>query len=243
MTGSRTGTQYPGDATHETVNGTAVDVPIFGDQGDHLPFGGGGEPDPDGGNGLDDRSFDMSAKTTGLTLRNPGTTAPGAFGSARRFEVFESVTPGSGADRVDVGRTDNITRFTNSGNDTIYVGRTNDRAYGGHSHPEGSAGYVRLWRRQPSYRSGRSGRSGAHRPWQRPDSGLWRQGYSRRVRNDAFVFVGVQAFSGNAGELPVQQDVANSRTLVERGRNGDGIADFRIALTGLYTLVAADFAL
>ena len=61
--------------------------------------------------------------------------------------------------------------------------------------------------------------------------------------NDAFAFVGALAFGGTAGELRFQQDVPTNQTLIEGDQNGDGVADFRIALTGIHALTAADFAL
>ena len=61
--------------------------------------------------------------------------------------------------------------------------------------------------------------------------------------NEAFAFVGAAGFSGTAGELRFVQDLALTRTLIEGDQNGDGSADFRIALDGLHTLTALDFAL
>ena len=53
-------------------------------------------------------------------------------------------------------------------------------------------------------------------------------------------FVGDLAFSGSAPELRFA--AAGSDTRVEVDRNGDGVADFAVILTGNYTLTAADFA-
>ena len=61
--------------------------------------------------------------------------------------------------------------------------------------------------------------------------------------NDSFSFIGGVAFGGVAGQLRAVQDVAGSRTLVEGDTNGDGTADFRIALGGVFTLTSADFVL
>ncbi len=59
--------------------------------------------------------------------------------------------------------------------------------------------------------------------------------------DDPFAWMGTAAFDGHAGELRYEQ--SGSDTLVTGDLNGDGTADFMIALTGLYTLTAGDFAL
>jgi serralysin len=65
--------------------------------------------------------------------------------------------------------------------------------------------------------------------------------------NDAFRFIKAQDFHERAGELHMvrvdKSGKANDLTLVEGDINGDGKADFQIALTGLHTLTAGDFAL
>lgn len=64
--------------------------------------------------------------------------------------------------------------------------------------------------------------------------------------NDAFKFIGAAAFSGTAGELRSQviHDASGDYTVVQGDVNGDGVADFEIALVG-YTasLLASDFIL
>lgn len=59
--------------------------------------------------------------------------------------------------------------------------------------------------------------------------------------NDAFTFIGTDAFSGQAGEL--RYYVANGQTVVEGDQNGDRIADGLGILQGEHALVAADFVL
>jgi Ca2+-binding RTX toxin-like protein len=64
--------------------------------------------------------------------------------------------------------------------------------------------------------------------------------------NDAFSYVGSAVFSGVAGQLRAQviHDASGDYTLVQGDVNGDGVADFEIALVG-YTgsLTASDFIL
>ncbi len=59
--------------------------------------------------------------------------------------------------------------------------------------------------------------------------------------NQTFAFIGAGAFTGVAGQLHYAQ--AGGSTYVEGDTNGDGVADFVIALTGTINLVASDFVL
>jgi hypothetical protein len=65
--------------------------------------------------------------------------------------------------------------------------------------------------------------------------------------NDAFTFIGVAGFSQDEGQLRyVQVNNANNaldETVIEADIDGNGIADFQIALTGLVGLTASDFVL
>lgn len=65
--------------------------------------------------------------------------------------------------------------------------------------------------------------------------------------NQAFSFIAKSAFSGTAGQLHYilsnPSGTANDKTIIEGDINGDRAADFQIELTGLKTLVKADFIL
>lgn len=63
-----------------------------------------------------------------------------------------------------------------------------------------------------------------------------------RDGDQAFRFIGTQAFSGTAGELRFEV-VQKSYTMVWGDVDGDGTADLAIRLTGVHALVATDFAL
>jgi len=60
--------------------------------------------------------------------------------------------------------------------------------------------------------------------------------------NDAFTFVGTGPFAG-AGSLRFQLLAGKGITRVEGDIDGDGIADFRIDLTGQLTLTDTNFVL
>lgn len=59
--------------------------------------------------------------------------------------------------------------------------------------------------------------------------------------DDPFTFIGAAAFSHTAGEL--RAFASGADTVVQGDTNGDGVADFWIALTGAPTLVQGDFVL
>jgi Ca2+-binding RTX toxin-like protein len=59
--------------------------------------------------------------------------------------------------------------------------------------------------------------------------------------NQSFAFIGNAAFSSTAGELRYFDD--GTDTWVQADTNGDGMADFEIALTGVMVLAGADFVL
>lgn len=59
--------------------------------------------------------------------------------------------------------------------------------------------------------------------------------------DDAFDFIGKQAFSGTPGELRFRHE--NGQTFIEGDRNGDMVADFRIELDGKIQLKEMDFIL
>jgi len=69
---------------------------------------------------------------------------------------------------------------------------------------------------------------------------------SGTTTNDAFNYIGSAAFSGAAGQLRSQviHDASGDYTVVQGDVNGDGIADFEIALVGFTgTIAASDFIL
>jgi len=60
--------------------------------------------------------------------------------------------------------------------------------------------------------------------------------------NQAFLFRGATAFSGDQRQLRVQ-DLGDGRCVVQGDRTGDGVADFQILLNGISSLLGTDFFL
>jgi serralysin len=61
---------------------------------------------------------------------------------------------------------------------------------------------------------------------------------SGTAEHDEFIFVGDDAFSGNAGELRFVHDLTDG--LLEGDVNGDGTADMTIELLGVTSLTGDD---
>lgn len=61
------------------------------------------------------------------------------------------------------------------------------------------------------------------------------------ANDQAFTFVGTNAFTNTAGELRYEQ--VNGNTFVYGDTNGDGVADFAISVTGSHLLTSGDFVI
>jgi Ca2+-binding RTX toxin-like protein len=59
--------------------------------------------------------------------------------------------------------------------------------------------------------------------------------------NEAFQFIGSNAFSGVPGQLHYVLDSVHHSTLVEGDLNGDKAADFQLELSGSHYLTPSDF--
>jgi Ca2+-binding RTX toxin-like protein len=60
--------------------------------------------------------------------------------------------------------------------------------------------------------------------------------------NQAFSFIGTDAFTNRAGQLRIDTSIAG-KTMILGDTNGDGVADFAIDLAGSHSLSAGDFFL
>ncbi|MEM7505679.1 MAG: M10 family metallopeptidase C-terminal domain-containing protein [Pseudomonadota bacterium] len=61
--------------------------------------------------------------------------------------------------------------------------------------------------------------------------------------NQAFAFIGTDQFSGTAGELRYFKSAGMDATILQADRNGDGVQDWQIELSGRIDLEATDFVL
>lgn len=61
--------------------------------------------------------------------------------------------------------------------------------------------------------------------------------------NQSFTLIGSKAFSGLAGQLRIFANSTSGTTYISGDTNGDGLADFTVALSGIHTLLATDLLL
>lgn len=61
--------------------------------------------------------------------------------------------------------------------------------------------------------------------------------------DQAFIFIGTEAFTGRPGEVRYEYDAVNDRTIVEMSMNQDANAEHSFYLQGEFTLTEADFVL
>lgn len=111
---------------NDSLYGGAGNDVLSGGGGDDLIDGGTGIQDIDGGAGIDRASFDISADTAGVVLRNQAQVSLGSFGTVRRVESFVTVSLGSGADLVRLTQTQGVVLTAGGGADDIQTGSGND---------------------------------------------------------------------------------------------------------------------
>jgi Ca2+-binding RTX toxin-like protein len=223
----------------------------FGDAGDDLIFAGltGIVAEMlDGGAGidtLDTTSYDGDYEVDMVT---------GATNWGETFVNFEKIITGDGRDHVTGTDGDNSLQ-TRAGDDTLAGGGGDDSLVGGGGADllEGGAGQdtLRGGSHQDVFRF-RDGDLGATRPLADLVADF-NQAAGERIHlaaidantnvasNQAFIWIGNGAFTGAARQLHYVQQ--GGKTFIEGDTNGDGAADFAIALTGTINLVAADIVL
>ncbi|MEJ5990922.1 calcium-binding protein [Ramlibacter sp. PS3R-8] len=235
------------DTLHSSGEGS-----YFGDGGDDMVFAGLSSDLVellDGGTGIDtldttswggDYVIDMATGATNFINES--------------FVHFEKLVTGAGNDGI-TGTSGANTIQTGSGNDTLDGGGGNDSLSGGEHEDQitGGAGKDTLTggADRDVFRF-RDGDLAALRPLADVVTDFT-QASSDRIHlaavdanvnaggNQAFVWIGNGAFTGVARQLHYLQQ--GGRTFIEGDTNGDGAADFVIALTGTINLVAADIAL
>ncbi len=239
---------------NDVLFGNGGNDTLLGGDGNDVMYGGSGHDSFDGGNGVDTVSFAKStfAANVDLSLHLIMNDADSDFNES--IVNVENLTGSNSSDilRGDSGdnrlvgmKGDDMLRG-NGGNDTIQGGDGNDLITGG-------AGSDRL--------SGGNGND-TYIYTSTSDSGLtaadrdvildFLQGSDKISLtqidanttisgNQAFSFIGSNAFSHTAGEL--HQVAHGANTWIEGDVNGDGAADLQIVLKGSYTLHATDFGL
>jgi Ca2+-binding RTX toxin-like protein len=138
-----------------------------------------------------------------------------------------------------------------SGKDRLYGGSESDTLIGGRGADRLSGGTGRDFFKYDSYADSRVGAGNRDlvTDFAKGDrfDFLAIDANTKAAGNNAFSFIGASKFSNKAGQLHYRQDdhtgTSNDRTYLEADLNGNGIADFQIAVTGLVKFAAGDFIL
>ncbi len=261
--GASNDTLYGGDG-HDTLIGGNGDDSLYGEAGHDTLIGGAGSDTMVGGDGNDvyivDSSGDtvteaagegtdlvyttLASYTLGADLENLDyNSLTGNFagtGNALDNDIFG----GSGNDTLS-GLDGNDELRGESGNDSLLGGDGDDVLIGatGTDTMEGGDG-ADSFRLSTQYESGLGASADRITDFE-TGTDLIDLGFvdadTTTGGNQAFTFVGNAAFSSVAGELRYFDD--GTDTWVQADTNGDGMADFEIALTGVLTLTATDFVL
>jgi Ca2+-binding RTX toxin-like protein len=233
-----------GGAGHDTLSGgSGADHMAGGDGNDVYIVDHAGDTVVElAGQGIDQVYVSVSSFTLADTLENLTFQGYGAFQGTGN-DSANVIYGGSGNDTLSgLGGDDEIR--AGSGNDIVSGGAGDDLVVGGSGADVMTGGSGADLFRISSYESGVGTAadritdfvSGEDRiDLANIDAAFWTPG------DQAFTFVGGAAFSGTAGELRFGFDGVD--TWVEGDTDGDGAADFAIALWGQVTPLASDFIL
>ncbi|KNG92915.1 M10 family metallopeptidase C-terminal domain-containing protein [Pseudaestuariivita atlantica] len=242
-----------GNSEDDVIDGGAGDDVINGGDGNDMIEAGSGADAVDGGGGYDIATFFSATRSVRVDLQNPAISFGDAAGDS--YTGVEEFRTGDGIDQLRGDAGDNIFRtggvsdrlYGRAGDDLLFGEAGADAFYGGLGADTMTAGDDAGRRDRFIYFNAvESGVGAGNRDvitdfvpgedrieLSRIDADLT-QGFKQ-----AFQFIGDNAFSGTGGELRFEQQ--GGITLVQADRDGDGLADFEIELTGTHTLTAGDF--
>lgn len=235
-----------GNVGGNTLRGNAGSDKLYGLSGNDVLVGGSGKDVLSGGTGTDTASYSTAKAGVVADLmakaNNRGDAAGDSYSSIERLtgSSYSDTLRGNGLSNTINGGSGSDKLYGRSGNDVLIGGAGNDKLYG-----EGGTDWL----------TGGSGAdifvfaSSSHSRMSSADTITdFRRGSdhidlraidaSTKVAGDqAFVFIGKNAFHGKAGELRFADGVVACDT------NGDKVADFGIHLTGLLSMSKGDFYL
>ena len=144
------------------------------------------------------------------------------------------------------GEAQNDTLYGEAGDDTLQGGDGNDNIYGGAGRDvmSGGLGIDNFWFDEGDFAGLTNGTADRIQDFVQGQDRIRLTDIDANALvagDQAFVFIGGTAFSNTAGELRYTQ--SGGVTLVEGDVDGDGAADFAIALTGTIALLGSDFTL
>lgn len=232
-TGNELANTIRGSVGVDTIYGMDGDDVLVGDAGNDILDGGAGDDDLRGGAGDDDLAGgsgqDYILGGDGADRIDGGAGADMLRGDQGNDRIFG----GSGDDSI-FGGAGNDSLAGDSGNDVILGGEGNDIMWGG-----AGADVFRFQAGDIAERTndviGDFERGADKIDLRSLDAN------TKTAKDDAFSFVGFNAFTKKAGEL--RMDKNKDGMLLSGDVNGDGVADFSILVQGLHTLASTDFQL
>ena len=233
-----------GTNKNDTLEGGEGNDTLDGLGGNDTLIGGPGADTLIGGKGKDTASYEDAKKGVTANLKNAGQNKGDAAGDT--YKSIENLTGSKKADTLAGNDGANVLKGL-GGNDRLSGGKGKDVLEGGAGKDtltggKGADTFVFLaLSDSPAKKKG----------WDVITDFSRKQGdridlstidaRAGTKKNDAFTFIGKDAFSGRKGEL--RFDGNNKKTFVYGDVNGDKVADLKIELTGKIDLTKGDFAL
>jgi Ca2+-binding RTX toxin-like protein len=256
LTGTEGADRIDALAGNDIIDGRGGVDTLYGGAGNDILIGGAGNDTLDGGLGDDtyyvDSTGDIVNERSNAGTDTVYSSAAGKFTLKTNIENLvltgtgnisgtgnssnNQITGNSGANTL-TGAAGDDTIFGMDGNDVIEGGAGRDALSGG----AGADQFI--FRSAADAGGGETGLpSDLITDWATGDKIDFSKldAIASTSTNDAFTFVGSGAFTA-AGQLHYVQ--SGGQTFVEGDMNGDRIADFSLALSGLHTLIATDFVL
>jgi serralysin len=236
-----------GDAGNDEIFGNEGNDDLYGGSGDDLIYGGAGDDRIDGGTGAD--TYDCDAGNDTYFIDDIGDVFLDEFADTGTDHIYSSLgwTLGDFHERLTLLGGEDIDAAGNAGRNTI-TGNNGDnhiQGNGGRDFLAGGDGadtFVFLL-------ASDSGKAAAKRDiitdFDRREGDLVDlsaiDANRNRADDQAFSFIGRQDFHGKAGELRFER--TGGDTVVYGDLNGDGRADFSLAIDEAIAFKAADFIL
>lgn len=186
------------------------------------------------------------AATKGTSYKETLVSIENAIGTGVADTIYGSSVAnklwGDGGNDILDGKAGNDTLYGGSGNDKLYGGSGNDKLFGGSGmdYLNGGTGADTFVFTTWSESAVGSKRDVIQDFYASEDDYIDLHAIDADTTfggNQNFEFIGSKAFSGEAGELRF------SGGIVSGDVNGDGVADFQIAVTGVTKMYAGDFYL
>ncbi|MCR6499670.1 CAP domain-containing protein [Shinella sp. CPCC 101442] len=231
------------DGSQKLFGNGAANV-LKGLDGNDTLLGAGGGDRLEGGAGTDTASYETSRKGVTANLASTGSNTNDA-----RKDVYVSIENLTGSKFVDTltGDDGKNTLSGLAGNDVLKGGNGNDKLHGGSGADDltGGSGADRfIFKALSDSKVASSGRDTifdfSHSGGDRIDlSDI--DAIASTAKNDAFTFIGEEAFSGKAGELRFVTKASD--TYIYANVDKDKTAEFALHLDDKVTLVKGDFIL